>query len=486
MACVWPTILPLFHRACYTWPVVCSPSLPRGPVTRFAALHPIRLRLVLLSLAAALAACSPAAQTPAAPTVPPTQAVLALATPTVERPSVTPPPATATPTTTRTAAPTAAPTRTPSATATATARPPSPTPVPPTVTRAPATATPLPPTVASTAAAAAPLPPVPAAQGAAPLSLTLDDVFPARDLSALGLDPARVRTIIATGDVIPARSVDTIIRRRNDDFMYPLAATRDLLRSGDLTVINLEAPIIANCPPHDEGFKFCGRPGFIPALQAAGIDVATLENNHIGNYGDLGIAETMRRLDQAGIAWANRDRWTIADVRGLKVGIVAFNGVGEAFDRATIAAQVRALRPQVDVLIAAFHWGAEYVALPARAPGISPDYPVEIAHLAVDNGADLILGNHPHWVQAVEIYKGRYIAYAHGNFVFDQMWSYETRVGVVGAYTFYDNQLVGVEYTPVLLQNYAQPVPLRGQAAQDVLNKMAGASREQARRIGSP
>ena len=59
---------------------------------------------------------------------------------------------------------------------------------------------------------------------------------------------------------------------------------------------------------------------------------------------------------------------------------------------------------------------------------------MEIAHLGIDSGADLIIGNHPHWVQAVEVYKGKYITYAHGNYIFDQMWSYETRVGVIGKY----------------------------------------------------
>ena len=86
----------------------------------------------------------------------------------------------------------------------------------------------------------------------------------------------------------------------------------------------------------------------------------------------------------------------------------------------------------------AYHWGAEYVSVPTVGAGIAEDDPVEIGHLAVDAGADFVIGNHPHWVQGVELYKGKYIAYAHGNFIFDQMWSYETRVGVVGKYTFYD------------------------------------------------
>jgi poly-gamma-glutamate synthesis protein (capsule biosynthesis protein) len=81
-------------------------------------------------------------------------------------------------------------------------------------------------------------------------------------------------------------------------------------------------------------------------------------------------------------------------------------------------------------------------------------------------------------VQAVEFYKDKYIAYAHGNFIFDQMWSYETRVGVIGKYTFYDKVLIGVEYIPTLIENYAQPVPMQGNERQAVLDGMKAASEE--------
>src|SRR3990172_3858273 len=249
--------------------------------------------------------------------------------------------------------------------------------------------------------------------------LTLADVFPPRDPSAFRLDPARLRTLIATGDVIPARHTDVVIRSRGDDFLYPIAATKEITAAADLTVINLEAPLIEGCPYHDSGFTLCGRPGFAAALHAAGVDIATLENNHVGNYGLEGIYETEAILTAAGIDHADRITPVVKDVRGLKFGFLAFNGVGETFNRAKVTAQIKALRPQVDVLAGAFHWGAEYVSLPRTAPRLADDDPMEIAHLAVDAGADLIIGNHPHWVQAVELYKGKFIAYAHGHFIFD-------------------------------------------------------------------
>ena len=284
--------------------------------------------------------------------------------------------------------------------------------------------------------------------------------------------------MIATGDVIPARYTDVTIRERGDDFLYPVAATKDITSAADVTVINLEAPLIEDCPYHDSGLLFCGRPGMVAAFQAAGVDVVTLENNHIGNQGPEGIAETVQHLEAGGMRWADRDTPAIVDIRGLKFGFLAYNGVEYTLPREEMISQIKMLRPKVDVLAVAVHWGAEYVSIPQAVPPVADDNPVEIAHLAIDAGADLLIGNHPHWVQAVEVYKGKFIAYAHGNFIFDQMWSYETRVGVIGKYTFYDDTLIGVEFIPTLIQDYAQPVPMEGAERQAVLDGMKAASEE--------
>jgi Putative enzyme of poly-gamma-glutamate biosynthesis (capsule formation) len=329
--------------------------------------------------------------------------------------------------------------------------------------------------------------PTPAPSYSAPLPpLTTADVFPPRDLSQYHLDPSHIRTVIATGDVIPARHTDYIIRNMGNNFEYAVDATKDITSAADITVINLEAPLIDGCPEEaGETFTFCGQPGFTAALQDAGVDVATLENNHIGNYASDGITETEQHLDAAGIKWADRSTPAIVTVRGLKFGFLAFNGVGESVDRVAMKAQIEALRPQVDVLSVAFHWGMEYVPVPQPAPGIADDDPVELAHAAIDDGADLIIGNHPHWIQGVEVYKGKFITYAHGNFIFDQEWSYETTVGVIGKYTFYDNTLIGVDFTPVLIQNYAQPVPMTGDQRQQTLDIMKQDTDEVAAKVAS-
>jgi len=347
--------------------------------------------------------------------------------------------------------------------------------------------TPAPSVLSEATAAPTPSPTPTASPSPTPIPpLTIDDVFPSRDAAGLSLDPDRLRTIVATGDVMPGRYTDVTIRNRGDDFLYPIEATKDLLAAADIAVINLEAPIVEGCPYHDSGFVFCGRPEFLDALVAAGIDVVGLENNHIGNYGPTGQTETREFLDAYGLGWADRRTPVIIDVGGVTFGFIAFNGVGEHIDRAEMARQIGLLAEEVDVAVAAFHWGAEYVSIPRVAGGIAPDDPVEIAHAAVDAGADLVIGHHPHWVQAVEFYDGVFIAYSHGNFIFDQMWSYETRVGVVGEYTFYDDELIGVEFIPVIIEDFAQPVVMTGDEAQAVLDGIRTASEELAAELSAP
>jgi poly-gamma-glutamate capsule biosynthesis protein CapA/YwtB (metallophosphatase superfamily) len=228
---------------------------------------------------------------------------------------------------------------------------------------------------------------------------------------------------------------------------------------------------------------FCGQAGFVGALVHAGVDVAGMENNHIGNYGAEGIRATRSLLGENGIDITDRSTLAVREVRGMRFGFLAFNGVGEFINRRMTAAAIEAARPQVDVLVVAFHWGAEYVSVPETAPGISPDDPVEIGHLAVDSGADLVVGNHPHWVQAVELYQGKLVTYAHGNFIFDQSWSRPTSEGVVGRYTFYDKRLVKVEFLPVVIADESQPRFVSGPEAETILTRMRDASRVLEQRV---
>ena len=256
-------------------------------------------------------------------------------------------------------------------------------------------------------------------------------------------------TLIATGDVIPARFVNVQVVRRND-FTWPYKYVAELMKGGDLTLINLESPLIKNCPVTSEGMVFCGDPRHVEGLVFAGVDVANLANNHIGNHGQKGIEETKTLLNNNQILVTGISGPVVKEVKGVKYIFLGYNDVESTVDEAKIKTEITLAKNMGDVVVVSFHWGAEYRATP-------DDRQKYLAHLVVDSGADLVIGNHPHWIQPLEIYKGKTIKYAHGNLVFDQMWSEETRLGEIGIYTFDGKNLIKTEFVPIKIFDYAQP-----------------------------
>jgi len=308
-------------------------------------------------------------------------------------------------------------------------------------------------------------------------ALTLASIFDApTDLR--GIDAKRVVTLVVTGDVIPARNVNEQMLSKND-FLWPFRETVDYLKSGDLQFIDLEAPLVSGCVAFPTGFKpFCGDPRFISGLEYAGTNVANLSNNHLGNYGQAGNDSTIKLLTDHSIQPCGLGLVAHSTIKGVRFAFLGFNGVGARIDPVELKREIGLARPTADVVVVQFHWGREYVLTPqSTGDSIAPDDPRVIGHLAVDDGADLVIGNHPHAVQGVEIYAGKLITYAHGNFVFDQMWTpdpgqEDPRNGVIGKYTFVDGKLAAVGYQPTRIFDYGQPRFLLGADGAAVLARM--------------
>ncbi|HEV7679664.1 MAG TPA: CapA family protein [Candidatus Dormibacteraeota bacterium] len=332
------------------------------------------------------------------------------------------------------------------------------------------------------ASSAAPSPtPVPTA---APTPAPLPDVQPLSIYSGAapsfpGVDPSRLRLMVVTGDMIPARQTGHLIRVRGD-WTYPLAATRDILAAGDVTFANLESPLLPSCPDIVTGFTFCADARFAAALQGAGVDVVNVANNHSTNQGQSGLDQTVQVLQSHAMQVSGFQRVVSVDVRGVRFGFVGINLVGNHLDAAAMQQLVAEARSRADVVVVQFHWGHEYETYPQPAAGVAPDDPKTVGRLAVDAGADIVIGNHPHCVQGSEMYKGHLITYAHGNFIFDQNWSVGTQEGVIGRYWFDGTRLVGVQYVPVRINGDVQPRPLDAAAGEGraILDRMLRSSRE--------
>ena len=300
-------------------------------------------------------------------------------------------------------------------------------------------------------------------------------------------DPSKIRTLLVTGDVIPSRGVNFYATQRHD-FLWPFRPTADFVKNADITFIDLEAPLFTGCPVSAaSSFTFCGDPRFMGGLKLMGADVANLANNHTSNYGAQGIRLTDQLLQQNGILSTGLGPVAVVDVRGIKFGFIGFNGVGHAIDQTALKAGIQRARQLADIVVVQFHWGKEYERQPMADRNVpTPDDPVVIGHESIDWGADIVIGNHPHWYQGVEVYHGKLITYSHGNFVFDQMWSEETREGIIGTYTFYGTQLVSASWKAIRIYDYGQAVFMNDKDSRTVLQTMEAASDQLAARLQEP
>ena len=256
--------------------------------------------------------------------------------------------------------------------------------------------------------------------------------------------------ILAVGDVMLGRSVNTGMQKRRD-WLWPFRETADVLRRADITFGNLETPLIAKCPKTDTGMIFCGELEAVKGLKFAGFDVMSVANNHIFNHGREGLVETVTALKDVGIAPIGNGYSHEVTVNGVRIKWLAFDDVNGKLDKEEVVGVVSSFAEALDdMLIISIHWGNEYTDKPSKRQR-------ELGQAMIDAGAKIVIGHHPHWVQAVERYRDGVIAYSLGNFVFDQMWSDKTREGVAVRFLVPKEGVIEYELMPVKIYDYGQP-----------------------------
>lgn len=240
---------------------------------------------------------------------------------------------------------------------------------------------------------------------------------------------AETITITAVGDIMLGARATSVIRKYGVD--YPFVPTRGLLTESDLTFGNFEAPFGKTGIAAEKQYTFLVRPEFAKGLERAGFDVLSLANNHTLDYGQAVLLETIAVLKQHNMKGVGAGRNITAarapalfTVRGVNVAFLAYSmtypkefyaarlrpGTAQA-TLLRVREDVRKARLTNDIVAVSFHWGAERMVYPK-------EYQKEFARAAIDAGASLILGHHPHVLQGVERYKDGVIAYSLGNFSF--------------------------------------------------------------------
>jgi poly-gamma-glutamate synthesis protein (capsule biosynthesis protein) len=241
------------------------------------------------------------------------------------------------------------------------------------------------------------------------------------------------------------------------------------LAEADVLYGNLEGPLSDQGSDRHNLYSFRMDPAALPALEAASFDVLQIANNHIGDWGREAMVDTMNRLSQAGIVsvGAGENKAALSNVKiverqGIKIGFLAATDVGPNWLAAgdlpgiQLASDpawpdiISEASKQVDILVVGYHFGNEYQPEPSARQR-------ELAHLAIDHGAKLVIGSHPHVVEPVEDYNGGVIAYSLGNFIFDQAFSPETMSGLALTVTFEGSTLSSVLERRVLLDQQFRP-----------------------------
>lgn len=323
-------------------------------------------------------------------------------------------------------------------------------------------------------------------------------------------------TIIAVGDILLGRHIGEAIDKV-DNPNLPFENTRELLADADITFGNLECPLSDSNIPIREGIMFRCLTKYVPGLSSAGFDVLSTANNHAFDQGAKQIGFTRdflisRNISPVGTGRNQEEAWTPAIITPPNlphqgggtsfsyfpplVGGIEGGGPKFAFLAASYAShndggksrndfvariedldilksKIFNLKSQNYFVVVSMHAGTEYTRHPNQEQ-------IDFAHAAIDAGADVVIGHHPHWIQAIEVYspsiplspdEGRVpdanasgrevrkglIFYSLGNFVFDQSWSQETREGLAVKLNIKNQKLKSAELIPVIIENNCCP-----------------------------
>ncbi len=294
-------------------------------------------------------------------------------------------------------------------------------------------------------------------------------------------------------------------RSREAMFEYAFREVQSAVQGTDLFVVNLECPFTERGEKIPKNFNFRARPELVSALLAGGVGAVSLANNHMMDYGPLGVIDTLETLDRAGVPHFGAGR-TLAEARqpaiverqGERIALLGYfflggNNIeppeliataekpGVAGHYSSVEVLEGMLREDIalaklraDLVIPFFHWGREGSHLPES-------YQVRLGHAAIDAGAAAVLGSHPHVLQGIELYLGQPIVYSLGNFVFGGNWNPKNKEGALFKASFSPAGYLASEIIALKIDRYPdfpmQPIVVHDEPATAVIDRLAEYSR---------
>ena len=263
----------------------------------------------------------------------------------------------------------------------------------------------------------------------------------------------------------------------NNGPAYFFQNVKPVFEADNLTIVNMEGTLTESDERQDKTYAFKGPAEYTQILTEGSVEAANLANNHSRDYGEQSYTDTISALDAAGITNFGYDRTAVMDINGIKVGLVGTYELAEGMGcEDGMIANIRAVEEQgAQIVIVSFHWGIEKDNYP-------DENQVALAHSAIDNGADLVLGHHPHVLQGIENYNGKNIVYSLGNFCFGGNSNPSDKDTMIFQQTFtvQDGELVADNVTNIIPcsvssesgRNNYQPTPLEGEEKDRVMQKI--------------
>jgi len=281
-------------------------------------------------------------------------------------------------------------------------------------------------------------------------------------------------TIILVGDIMLNRGVKYMIDEYGDgDYKFPFLKIADYLKTADTIFGNLESPISDKGTRIGSIYSFRAEPEVIEGLTFAGFDLMSLANNHAFDYGRTALEDCLNKLSNTGInyvgaGFSENEAYSpiLKEIKDTKIAFLAYTNLGPETWQASgensgiawisenyfekIKEDIKSAKEKSDILIVSLHAGEEYQKEPTQLQ-------VDFAKMAIDSGADLVVGHHPHVIQPIEKYEEGYIVYSLGNFVFDQSFSEETMKGLSLEVIIENNKIRKVVPVNIQINNFFQP-----------------------------
>lgn len=292
------------------------------------------------------------------------------------------------------------------------------------------------------------------------------------------IKPQQDVTLLFLGDMMFDRNVATRSKTAGSldyPFQKILSQENRFFRGQDVIAGNLEGPVTdKRLPPNKGNVDFMFDSKILSVLKQVGVTAVLQANNHTYDQGSAAAESSRQKIRQAGISVFGDQvkddeahALTVVESRGRKIALLGFNTTDNPLDKEVAIKAIESAKQKADYMIVFMHWGNEYQAKPNKTQ-------TDLAHWLVEQGADAVIGGHPHWMQSVEVYRGKLIAYSLGNFIFDQDWSTETRLGLVVGLDL-NGHGSELHLYPVRIDK-SQPILLTGKERQARLDYLASIS----------